>query len=525
MSNTRADSSQIVHTSNGSAVTRSLSSKLNDIVSVKDFGAVGDGVTDDTAAIQSCIDANKGKKICITGGTFLVAGLVLDGTSYDDTEIVCIDSELKLKGDAAQSTFGGAWVGLLVRDCNRVMLDLKWHGNRDLMTQTREQIYCVALAGAIDINIQNLSFREIQGDGLYIAQKDWSTNSNPSRRVNIGSVSGHNSADFGRNLVTIISVAVCNINSVLSFQVGGVINGVRQPGGIDIEPDQGYHLCEDITIGNVNVVTAGTVGLGVLGKPYTNDSTGDWNTKNVSVGNYEVRFTNASSGGVAFTRCFDLNVRGSTSYDVGVRNKGVTIDFASRVKADLKTKGCTVGLNIGPIGSVANFEINLISSDFGLAGLRSTSCSFGKFTGRCYGSDASFTTFGVQCHNEGRSGITQTNVVYELDIPYDNVMARAFRNEPGNTVSYVSTYARNCDWTGYASYPATNDALIYLENVRGMTDGYAIPSNGTWVTSTFVKNLQPVIGGGKIQFGWVRLTSGTGNVAATDWSPCYTTTS
>jgi len=51
------------------AQQRTVESKLQDVVSVKDFGAVGDGVTDDTAAIQAAENSNY-TRIYVPEGTY-----------------------------------------------------------------------------------------------------------------------------------------------------------------------------------------------------------------------------------------------------------------------------------------------------------------------------------------------------------------------------------------------------------------------------------------------------------------------
>ena len=88
-------------TANGvSAVTRSVDSKLKDVVSVKDFGAVGDGVADDTTAIQAAINAFRpssgsdpqtGVTVYIPKGTYRV------------TVPIKTYSGINIKGDGAGS--------------------------------------------------------------------------------------------------------------------------------------------------------------------------------------------------------------------------------------------------------------------------------------------------------------------------------------------------------------------------------------------------------------------------------------
>lgn len=76
--NSRTSSAVISYTATGTgAVSRTLQSKLGDRVSVKDFGATGDGITDDTAAIQAAMDAHK--SIFIPRGNYVVKDLVVQG--------------------------------------------------------------------------------------------------------------------------------------------------------------------------------------------------------------------------------------------------------------------------------------------------------------------------------------------------------------------------------------------------------------------------------------------------------------
>jgi hypothetical protein len=66
-----AQASTTKYTQGGTgASTRTVQARLQDYVSVKDFGAVGDGVTDDTAAIQAAITASPGRVIFFPNGKY-----------------------------------------------------------------------------------------------------------------------------------------------------------------------------------------------------------------------------------------------------------------------------------------------------------------------------------------------------------------------------------------------------------------------------------------------------------------------
>lgn len=76
----------------GSTTSRVLSKRFADVANIKDYGALGDGVTDDTAAIQSAIDASN--TIYIPEGIYIIdGGLTItkdEFTMYGDSRERCI---------------------------------------------------------------------------------------------------------------------------------------------------------------------------------------------------------------------------------------------------------------------------------------------------------------------------------------------------------------------------------------------------------------------------------------------------
>ena len=86
------------------AVPTNVQAKLRESVSVKDFGAIGDGVADDTAAFQAAIDAFKPTSIGVEGLPNKSINIYIPVGVYLITAPIEVYSGINLYGEGAAST-------------------------------------------------------------------------------------------------------------------------------------------------------------------------------------------------------------------------------------------------------------------------------------------------------------------------------------------------------------------------------------------------------------------------------------
>lgn len=84
----------------GSPITQSLQNRLDSFVVVTDFGAVGDGVTDDTAAINRALY----QLYCVQNNTQTRRGLFFPAGTYIVTDTINVPSFAKLYGEGLEGS-------------------------------------------------------------------------------------------------------------------------------------------------------------------------------------------------------------------------------------------------------------------------------------------------------------------------------------------------------------------------------------------------------------------------------------
>jgi hypothetical protein len=168
------------------AVTRTVDEKLKDMVSVKDFGAIGDGVADDTVAIQAAINAASGgtATVLIPDGVYrLTAGLTIpsngitiEGEGFGRSLSVFSNTGTRLLAD-----FATGWVITCNQACF-TLRDIEIYGSDSVrwassgsVDGTKGAIY---LRDGVQSLLERVQIFQEPGIGIYLSHECPSTKLN-----------------------------------------------------------------------------------------------------------------------------------------------------------------------------------------------------------------------------------------------------------------------------------------------------------------------------------------------------------
>jgi hypothetical protein len=189
------------------AVARTALAKMRDVVSAKDFGAVGDGSTDDNAAIQAAVDAHP--YVILPPGTYLAhrisipAGHQLVGCGEEtiikrNYYVGAVETALTILANYAH-------LRNLVIDGNKAAAPAAWGTGTYIQSST----------GAV---VDGVKYKNCKRDGIFTLHTDYYQILNITTQTND-------------------RVGVAVTGNCHGFQIRGVASTGDTVAGVDLEPD------------------------------------------------------------------------------------------------------------------------------------------------------------------------------------------------------------------------------------------------------------------------------------------------
>jgi hypothetical protein len=240
--------------------------RLNGIINAKEYGAKGDGVTDDTAAIQAALNAAVGQTLYIPEGTYMVAAGSNDTspsgayTIFRGALEIPSNSHLKLDPSATikciTTSFNNGSALWCFEKSNITIEGGVVEGDRSTHTGVGgEQLHGITIAGCENVTVRNVTAKNWWGDGIYVGYK---ANGSPSQHVVIDGVICDNNRRQGMSVVSVIDLSVSNSSFINT-------NGTAPECGVDVEPDPISGVCRGIKF--VNCFFDNNSGSGFLAAP------------------------------------------------------------------------------------------------------------------------------------------------------------------------------------------------------------------------------------------------------------------
>lgn len=418
------------------AVGRTMQDKQRDMVSVKDFGAIGDGVNNDRAAIQAAIDyvnsLPSGGTVFVPDGIYKVGNVVYPGSGAAGVICILLRDNVVLRGHShaaritiPNSDYGdGAFYRIIsslgnvageVGLKNAGIENLTIDGNKanQITYSGNPQAANILLEADSSVFVRNVRSINANGQALMVRGKT----ANAAEDINISGCGVMNANDIG------IQVSQFNGLRITGNYVETCTNN-----GIDIYGEDG----DAVPNGRDFVISGNTIRGCLTGIfPETvKDGTIVGNAISGCTDGIHTNRINGAPGPVVVSGNVIADCTGKAFYHTGDNNLVLVTGNIIR--------DCAVGFQFGTAGGNVSYVVasgNVLDNVTSVFSINAVNASFLKAHDNLVKDEGGFTTW----YSKTITG-AETNVVVEPRITLDDPFGvKALRNDDAASVSNVIT--------------------------------------------------------------------------------------